>query len=225
MKARSLFIMLAVASAAVLAGSCAAGSEAAAPAPDTGGAKAPTYVAGDEAPGPAAGPGERLVPAAAGGKPWYAAELEALGFYVFDAPQAIPPLSVTTLDGKPFGLASLAGKVVLLNFWATWCPPCQREMPSIQRLHEAMKGSDFAVMAVSVGEKKATVVSFLKTNPYTFPIYLDETSAVSGQYVGQGIPTTYLVDKAGKIIAGVIGAKEYDDPQLVNALKVMAGRP
>jgi len=220
MKARVSYGVFAAATLVLVVASCAKATTA-----DVTTSRAPTYVAGDEAPGPATGAGERLIPASASAKPWYAASLEAQGFYVFAEPQAIPALKITTLEGKPVGLEALAGKIVLLNFWATWCPPCRAEMPSIQALHDAMKGSDFAVMAVSVGERRATVTSFLSSNPYRFPIYLDESGAASRPYTGQGIPTTYVLDKQGRVMAGVIGARDYSDPGLVEVFKTLAARP
>ncbi|HPB65250.1 MAG TPA: TlpA disulfide reductase family protein [Spirochaetales bacterium] len=161
---------------------------------------------------------------AADAAPWYAEPMEALGFFVFPRPEPMPPFEVAPLAGGRAGLGDAAGKVVLLNFWATWCPPCRSEMPSIQRLHDAMAGRPFAVMAVSVAESAATVRAFLKTDPYTFPIYLDEGGRASGPFVGRGIPTTFVLDKQGRAIAGVIGARSYDDPEVLALFKALAER-
>lgn len=168
--------------------------------------------------------GERLVEAAATNKPWYSDRLEALGFYVFPAPEPIPPFSVKTLKGAEASTAALAGKVVLLNFWATWCPPCKMEMPSIQVLHDKMKGAAFEIMAISVSEKPATVTDFLKNNPYTYPMYLDEDGSASAPFASRGIPTTFILDKQGRAIAGIVGSRSYDGPEVLTLFKELAER-
>jgi len=166
--------------------------------------------------------GERLVEAAATNKPWYADRLEALGFYVFPAPEPIPPFSVKTLKGADASLAALSGKVVLLNFWATWCPPCKMEMPSIQVLYDKMKGTAFDIMAISVSEKPSTVTDFLKNNPYSYPMYLDESGSASAPFASRGIPTTFILDKQGRAIAGIVGSRSYDGPEVVSLFKELA---
>jgi len=176
------------------------------------------------APAAPAASGVEVVEAAASNKPWYAADLEKLGFYVFPSPEPIPAFTVKTLAGADAGVSGLAGKVVLLNFWATWCPPCRQEMPSIQILHEKLKGSAFEVMAISVAEKPGTVTDFLKTNPYSFPMYLDETGSASAPFASRGIPTTFLLDKQGRAIAAIVGSRSYDGPELVALFKSLAER-
>jgi thiol-disulfide isomerase/thioredoxin len=169
-------------------------------------------------------PAGSQVAAAVSNKPWYTDPLEKLGFYVFPAPETIPPVVVKTLEGASTSVASVAGKVVLLNFWATWCPPCRTEMPSIQILNDKLKGSAFAVFAISVAEKPATVTEFLKTNPYSFPMYLDESGSASAPFAGQGIPTTFILDKQGRALAGMVGARSYDGPEVVSLLKELSER-
>ena len=161
---------------------------------------------------------------AADAAPWYAEPMEALGFFVFPRPEPMPPFEVERLAGGAAGLGDAAGKVVLLNFWATWCPPCRSEMPSIQRLHDVMAGLPFTVMAVSVAESASTVRAFLKTDPYTFPIYLDESGRASSPFVSRGIPTTFVLDKQGRAIAGIVGARSYDDPETLALFKSLAER-
>ncbi len=157
--------------------------------------------------------------------PWYQAELEALGFYVFPSPESLPSISVKTLEEKPATPADMAGKVLLLNFWATWCPPCKAEMPSIQALYDKTRDVAFDVMAISVAEKKATVAQFLKDNPrYTFPVFLDESGSASGPFVGRGIPTTFILDKQGRAIAGIVGSRSYDGPEVVRLMRSLAER-
>ncbi|TFG81297.1 MAG: TlpA family protein disulfide reductase [Spirochaetales bacterium] len=166
-----------------------------------------------------------LVSESAPAAPWYTARLEALGFYVFPAPESVPPIMIKTLAGASFSNDALSGKVVLLNFWATWCPPCRLEMPSIQVLYRKTRDVAFDIMAVSVAETRATVTDFLKNNPsYTYPMYLDESGAASAPFAGRGIPTTFLLDKQGNAIAGLIGSRMYDGPEVIGIIRELAER-
>jgi thiol-disulfide isomerase/thioredoxin len=154
--------------------------------------------------------------------------LAKLGFHVFPEAVVLPTFTVPALktsEGQDaLDSAKLAGKVTLLNFWATWCPPCKKEMPSIQRLEEIMKGTDFRIAAVSTGEKRKTVEDFIAKTAYTFPVYLDESGSLGASFASQGIPTTYIIDKSGKIYAGIVGSTEYDSPELLTVLKAMAAQ-
>ncbi|MBN1243056.1 MAG: TlpA family protein disulfide reductase [Spirochaetales bacterium] len=186
------------------------------PTPAIDGATPPQSASSGESPA--------LIPDASTSKPWYADRLETLGFFVFPEPVALPPF---TLPGYPSGSvdsSKLAGKVTLLNFWATWCPPCKQEMPSIEALWKKMRGEAFDIVAISVQESRKTVETFMKEYPYTFPIYLDESGAVSGMFVSQGIPTTFILDKTGMVIAGTVGGRSYDGPELVAFFKELAAK-
>ncbi len=155
-------------------------------------------------------------------RPWYAARLESLGFYVFDQPFEAPNFSVTSVDGKMKSRLSTKGKITLLNFWATWCPPCKEEIPSIQRLHDIMKSEKFEIMAVDLGEAPKSVKSFLEQNKISYPVYLDPTNSLASLYASRGIPSTYILDKNGKFVAAIIGSFEYDAPEFVNIMKELA---
>lgn len=158
-------------------------------------------------------------------RPWYTDRFEALGFYVFPAPVDLPPFSVRPrAGGADLTPASLKGKVTLLNFWATWCPPCREEMPSIEKLYSALRGESFAVAAISVKEDSKTVDGFLKQNPFTFPVYLDPTGAASGNFVTRGIPTTFVLDKDARAVAAIIGSRPYDEPEVVSLFRELARR-
>jgi thiol-disulfide isomerase/thioredoxin len=113
--------------------------------------------------------------------------------------------SLETLQGKKVSLASESGKVVVLSFWATWCVPCQQDMPEMQALYQDLKGKGFEILAVDVLEDKATVQSFLKAHGYTFPVLLDTDGKVAGIYAAQGLPTNYVIDSKGRILARVVG--------------------
>lgn len=152
------------------------------------------------------------------------ATLKNLGFHVFPQPVEIDPFTLPALTGGTLESKSLRGSIVLFNFWATWCPPCNREMPSIETLWNTLKGDGFAIVAISTGEKKKTVSDFIAKKGFTFPVYLDESSSMGRIYATQGIPTTYVLDKKGRVIAGIVGSTEYDNPELIKALKGMAAK-
>jgi len=155
-------------------------------------------------------------------KPWYVPRLEKLGFFVFDPPFVYQDFKVTALTGTTHSRTSTKGNIVLLNFWATWCPPCREEIPSIEALSKAMKGQKFEVFAVDVGEDIATVKAFVSEQKMTYPIYLDPNSILSRIYASQGIPTTYLLDKDGRFIAGMVGSYNYSNPDFIGFLAELA---
>jgi thiol-disulfide isomerase/thioredoxin len=142
------------------------------------------------------------------------------------APKPAPALKLKDLDGQPYDLAQLKGKVVLINFWATWCPPCRREMPSMERLSQTLKGEAFSVLAVDVGEDADTIETFtgqLDTT-LTFPILLDTRSRTMQAWKVAGLPTTFLVDKQGRIVASAIGGREFDHPEIIRAIRELLGK-
>lgn len=151
------------------------------------------------------------------------AALSSLGFYVYDTPIDLPVTApIPALAGDSIKVSDFSGKITLFNFWATWCPPCRAEMPSIERLYKQMSGTNFRIIAVNAGENRSQVASFIEKNKYTFPIYLDESNALSSIFAARGLPSTYLVNKEGKVIAVRIGAMEYDQAELIKLLKELA---
>ena len=142
------------------------------------------------------------------------------------APKPAPALKLKDLDGRTHDLVQLRGRVVLINFWATWCPPCRREMPSMERLSQALKGEAFSVLAVDVGEDADTIDAFtaqLDTTP-TFPILLDTRSRALQAWKVAGLPTTFLVDRQGRIVASAIGGREFDHPEIVKAIRELLAK-
>jgi peroxiredoxin len=143
---------------------------------------------------------------------------QALGHQLIALPETLPAPDFTLKDvhGKPFSLKDYRGKVVLLNFWATWCPPCRREMPSMERLHQKLKGKDFVVLALN--QKEGDDQIFIFTGEIgmdlTIPILFDKDSSVSSAYGVPGLPTTYLIDKKGNIRFRAIGGRDFDHPEV-----------
>jgi peroxiredoxin len=141
--------------------------------------------------------------------------LVAAGLAVPKEPMPADDFTLTTLEGANVKLSDYRGKVVFLNFWATWCPPCRSEMPSMERLYAKLHGSGLEILAIDLQEPKDTVQKFVKDNALTFTVLLDPKGAVGGAWGAQSIPTTYLIDRKGGILARAIGAREWDSPDMV----------
>ena len=144
-----------------------------------------------------------------------------------DLPPA-PALELPDEEGtKTWRLSQLRGKVVLVNFWATWCPPCRKELPSMERLWRQLGDQGLVVLGVNVGEDANVVYAFnqgLET-PLSFPLLLDENAAVAKSWPVRGLPTTYVVDKQGRLAYGAVGGREFDSPAIVAQLKELLAAP
>jgi thiol-disulfide isomerase/thioredoxin len=132
-------------------------------------------------------------------------------------------LPITTLDGKEVRLSDFRGRVVLLNFWATWCPPCVREMPSLDRLHAEL-GQDVDVLAVSEDSGGAEAVTrFLAKTPVrSMTLYLDRQKRLERAFDTRALPTTFIIDQDGRIRARLDGAAEWDSPEMATLLRSLA---
>jgi len=125
-----------------------------------------------------------------------------------------PDFVLSTLDGRKVSLKDLRGKAVFLNFWATWCPPCVVEMPSMEALHKRFKGKGLVVLAVNDAENVNKVGSFIKKRGYTFHVLLDSDGLVTdGSYRVVGLPTTYLIDSNGMVVGKAEGVRAWDSPE------------
>ncbi|MEO8371633.1 MAG: TlpA disulfide reductase family protein [Candidatus Solibacter sp.] len=124
---------------------------------------------------------------------------------------------VTGMDGKTYSLASLKGRIVLLNFWATWCPPCRKEMPDMEKLYRAYEKRGLTVIAVS-DEDRPTVEQFLAKNAYSFPVALDPGREVNKAFNVDGIPKSFIFDREGRLAAQAIDMRT--ETQFMQLLKL-----
>ncbi|HWF07134.1 MAG TPA: TlpA disulfide reductase family protein [Bryobacteraceae bacterium] len=108
--------------------------------------------------------------------------------------------TLTDLDGKSWTLRQLSGNVVLVNFWATWCPPCRKEMPDLDAIYKELSGKGLVILAIS-DENRAVVVPFLAEHKVSYPILLDPGRKVNNDFIVQGIPKTFVYDRAGHLAA------------------------
>ena len=137
------------------------------------------------------------------------------------AGEPAPPFSLPLLGGGEVALDSLRGKVVFVNFWATWCTPCRLEAPSLQRLYATLKGDGFEVLGISIDAARddEAVRRFKSDFSLAFPVPLDPTKRVYDRYLVGGVPETYLVDVDGKILEHFIGPQNWDDPRYVREIR------
>lgn len=124
---------------------------------------------------------------------------------------ATPALALEDLQGKKHDLADYKGKVVLVNFWATWCEPCREEMPSLERLRGKLAGKSFEVVAVNYGESREKVAQFLEREFVSLPVLLDTQKDAARTWNVQGFPTTFVVDARGRIRYSVFGTRNWSD--------------
>ncbi|WP_455199444.1 TlpA family protein disulfide reductase [Kaarinaea lacus] len=129
------------------------------------------------------------------------------------------PLDLPTLEGNRVVRSEYKDKVTVVNFWATWCPPCVEEIPMLNRLQEQMKNDDFELLSVNFGEDQETIRKFASKVKVDFPVLLDEGGRVSGQWNTLILPSTYVIGPDGKFAYTVNAAIEWDSPAVVEAIR------
>lgn len=123
---------------------------------------------------------------------------------------AAPEFSLLDMQGNKVTLSQFKGKVVIINFWATWCPPCREEMPSMEKLYRRFADKGLVMLAVNVEDDgKELVADFLKKAPYSFPILLDEDQSVQETYGVFRFPESFIIDRNGLVVEKIIGARDW----------------
>jgi peroxiredoxin len=137
-----------------------------------------------------------------------------------------PGFSLPVLGGQSeLSLGSLRGKVVLLNFWATWCKPCEDEMPAMENLYRTLGSGDFVLLAVSVDEDRGAVEEFVRRLGLSFPILLDPQKRTADAYQSYRFPESYLIDREGILVARYIGPREWDAPAYLDRIQRLLEMP
>lgn len=148
------------------------------------------------------------------------AETDTESTTLVKAGETAPDFTVELVDGSQLSLKELRGKVVLLNFWATWCPPCRQELTRVQKDSiDRFAGKEFVFLPVSRGEKRETVEAFREKTGYTFPMGLDSARTVYDRYASNYIPRNFLIDKEGKVVLATVGYDEEEFDALIRTIE------
>ena len=137
---------------------------------------------------------------------------------------ATPALQLPDLQGRTHRLSDYRGKVVLINFWATWCAPCREEMPSIERLRQAMQGKPFAVLAVNLAEPEPRIRQFLQSMPLGFPVLLDANMSATNAWKVRQLPASFVVGPEGRIRYTYIGDLDWSSAAVRQTLSELLPR-
>jgi peroxiredoxin len=137
-----------------------------------------------------------------------------------------PDFTFPGLDGKKVSLFDYRGKVVFVNIWATWCPPCVEEMPSMQKLYQKLKGENFEILAVSIDAQGTRVVApFMQKYKLTFPALMDSMGTIKRIYKTTGVPESYIIDKDGILAKKVIGPLDWSQPDILRLFRDLIQKP
>lgn len=137
-----------------------------------------------------------------------------------------PDFTLPGLDGNPVSLTDYRGKVVLLNIWATWCPPCVEEMPSMEILYTRLKGKNFEILAVSIDTTGAKAVApFMRKHKLSFPALVDPKGTIKYLYGTTGVPESFIIDKKGIINQIIIGPRNWATPEVVRFFRNLIQKP
>lgn len=152
--------------------------------------------------------------------------LHGFKLVTFARPFPAPGFTVEDLSGARTELAGYRGKYVLLNFWATWCPPCLDEMPSMEVLHQRFKDRGFVVVAISSDKEGASIVQgFIDKLDVSFPILLDPDGRVARAYGAKNLPVSFLLDRQGQVIAAAQGARDWASKEALTTVNELVVGP
>jgi len=138
-----------------------------------------------------------------------------MGVAVFPSTTRPVEVLLQDLNGADVNISDFRGKIVFLNFWATWCPTCVVEMPSMEKLHRKLNNQDFALVTISIQDSAAEVQRFFKQNQLTFTALLDTIGKTIPEFAIRAIPTTLILDKSGRIVGRVMGMREWDSRESI----------
>jgi peroxiredoxin len=148
--------------------------------------------------------------------------LEAMGMAKLPGPPATD-FTLPDLEGKQVSLQHYRGKLIFLNFWATWCIPCREEMPAMEHLHQTFQSQGLAILAVNLKESPEQVKAFMDKYHLSFTALLDQQGSVFRDYQVMGLPTTYLIDREGKLLARGVGGRDWMKAEGKDLIRALLG--
>jgi len=132
-----------------------------------------------------------------------------------------PEFAITTESGVTVSSSNFPGKVLVLNFWATWCPPCVEETPALERFHKQLKDAGVTVLAISVDKNEAKYRNFIKRFGVTFATAHDPEATISSMYGTYRYPESYVIDKSGRVIEKIVGPKKWTDENVIKSFRTL----
>lgn len=133
----------------------------------------------------------------------------------------MPDFELMGIDGKVYRAADYKGKVLMVNFWATWCPPCRAEMPSMERMLAQWEGAPFALIAIAMGQTEEQVKAYAQENPHSFPLLPDPDGKVSESFGVTGLPTTFIANELGRLTFKAEGGRDWDSERLTRTISLI----
>ncbi len=143
------------------------------------------------------------------------------GAEVLEVGHAAPEISLSDVTGTTHRLSEYRGRAILLNFWATWCIPCRTEIPSMERAYRRLGQKGLAVLAVNLDAGRGPVEAFIKEHGVTFPVLLDPQGTSSRAYHVLGLPTSYLIDREGRLVLREIGPRDWSEGEALRKLEAL----
>jgi len=152
-------------------------------------------------------------------QPTFAGQSQSQSLTVLKKKLKAPEFKLNDMDGSSHALSDYLGQPVIINFWATWCPPCREELPSMNRAWAIIKNENIAMLAINVGEDEDTIFRFLGDYPIDFTLLLDPHAETAEKWPMKGLPTTYVIDPEGFIVYRAVGGRAWDEAKLLNMVR------
>ena len=131
----------------------------------------------------------------------------------------VPPFELPTIDGNTIEFSKLRGKVIVLNFWATWCGPCKEEMPALDRLSRRFDSDDVVVLTITTEHERMAIQQFMKQFNSKLPVLLDEQRDLTLAFMVRGLPTTIFIAKTGEVVGRAVGPRDWDSADVVGFIQ------
>ena len=143
------------------------------------------------------------------------------GIKYIDKPFKAAEIGLMDIDGRKHNLVDYQGNILIVNFWGTWCQPCRKEMPSLQRAYEQLIKDNITIIAIAAGDSLSDIIQYRNNNPVDFALLADSESIVSSNWSVPALPTSYIINQNGDVIIRVIGEYEWDNPKFLEEIKAL----